>query len=136
LAQSVKQSAEPLLGCDLAAVRVHPYQASEMAEAVAPRAFTVGRHIYFGRGEYNPGTRDGMTVLLHELVHTVQPGGEIIRRWPRITKWDFRHTKGESKSTDNCAPGLAKRSFALGLDSQFLWPRQLHQWHGVAGTHR
>src|SRR5262245_29280962 len=56
---SIRRAAEPLLGYDLAGVRVHPHEASEMAEAVAARAFTVGRHIYFGKGEYNPGTREG-----------------------------------------------------------------------------
>ncbi len=119
---SIRRAAEPLLGYDLGGVRVHPHEASEMAEAVAARAFTVGRHIYFGKGEYNPGTREGMTILLHELAHTTQPGGEIIQRWPRITRWDFRHSKGESKSPDNCAPIMASHAFALGVDSKFYGP--------------
>jgi hypothetical protein len=119
---SIRRAAEPLLGYDLGGVRVHPREASEMAEAVAARAFTVGRHIYFGKGEYNPGTRDGMTMLLHELAHTTQPGGEIIQRWPRITRWDFRHSTGESKSPDNCAPIVTSHAFALGVDSKFYGP--------------
>jgi Domain of unknown function (DUF4157) len=119
---SIRRAAEALLGYNLGGVRVHPHEASEMAEAVAARAFTVGRHIYFGKGEYNPGTRDGMTILLHELAHTTQPSGEIIQRWPRITRWDFRHSTGESKSPDNCAPILASHSFALGVDSKFYGP--------------
>jgi hypothetical protein len=119
---SIRRAAEPLLGYNLGEVRVHPHEASETAEAVAARAFTVGRHIYFGRGEYNPGTREGMTILLHELAHTTQPGGEIIQRWPRISRWDFRHSTGESKSPDNCAPMLASHALALGVDSKFYGP--------------
>lgn len=120
--QSIRQATEPLIGYDLGGVRVHPHEAGEMVEAMAARAFTVGRHIYFGRGEYNPGSRDGMTVLLHELAHTTQPGGETVQRRPRITHWDFRRSTGELKSDDNCAPGLLHHPFALGVDSKFYGP--------------
>lgn len=120
--QNIRRATEPLLGYDLGGVRVHPEEASEMADAVAARAFTVGRHIYFGKGEYDPGSQEGMTVLLHELAHTTQAGGKTIQRWPRIKSWDFRHTAGESQSKDNCAPILASRSFALGVDSKFYGP--------------
>jgi hypothetical protein len=104
LDETVRRAVEPLLGHDLGPVRTHPYEASEMAGAVAARAFTVGPHIYFDQGEYNPSTRDGMKVLLHELAHTTQPSGEIIQRWPRIASWDFRTS--DPRSADNCAPGL------------------------------
>ena len=120
LDETVRRSAEPLLGHDLAAVRIHPHEADDMAEAVDARAFTVGRHIYFRRGNYNPGTRDGMAVLLHELVHTTQPGGETIQRMARIGSWEF-HTHG-SKAVDNCAPGLVDIPFRLGVDTKHYGP--------------
>ncbi len=120
LDETLRRAAEPLLGYDLGEVRIHPYEASEMARAVAARAFTVGRHIYFSQGEYNPGARDGMGVLLHELAHITQPGGEAIQRWPRIASWNFR-TNG-TKSDDNCALFLVDRDFKLGVDNQAYGP--------------
>jgi hypothetical protein len=120
LDEPVRRAAEPLLGYDLGLVRIHPYEASEMAGAVAARAFTVGRHIYFDRGEYNPSTRDGMGVLLHEVAHTTQPSGEVIQRWSRIASWNFRTS--DPRSADNCAPGLAGGDVKLGLDSEFYGP--------------
>jgi hypothetical protein len=38
-------------------------------------AYTVGDHIAFGAGQYRPGLSDGMRLLEHELVHTVQQQG-------------------------------------------------------------
>ncbi|RME18716.1 MAG: DUF4157 domain-containing protein, partial [Candidatus Zixiibacteriota bacterium] len=35
-------------------------------------AYTVGRDVVFGSGEYAPGSREGQRLLAHELVHVVQ----------------------------------------------------------------
>jgi hypothetical protein len=111
----LRQAIEPLLGVDLSTMRTHPYHADESAAAVGARAFTVGRHIYFGQGQYSPGTREGLQVFLHELVHTLQPGDEAIRRTPSISSWTFRNTG--AASADNCAPLAAGAN--LGVDSKF-----------------
>jgi hypothetical protein len=59
---------------DLTGVRVHrDAEAAELARSVGARAFTVGSDVFFGRGEYQPSTRDGSELLAHELVHTTQP---------------------------------------------------------------
>jgi hypothetical protein len=42
---------------------------------VSARAFTVGRDIFFGSGEYRPETADGRALLTHELAHVVQQRG-------------------------------------------------------------
>ena len=48
---------EPRFGHDFGSVRVHTgAAASEAAEAVRARAFTVGNDVVFGRGEWSPGT--------------------------------------------------------------------------------
>ncbi|HEU4561281.1 MAG TPA: DUF4157 domain-containing protein [Longimicrobium sp.] len=60
---------------ELEGVRVHTGpRAWAAADAVGARAFTVGSHIVFGRGEYAPGTRTGMRLLAHELAHVGQQG--------------------------------------------------------------
>jgi hypothetical protein len=68
--------AEPLLGHDFSTVRVHSDErAAKSARAVDARAYTVGDHIVFSAGAFAPHTREGMALLTHELVHTVQQGG-------------------------------------------------------------
>jgi Domain of unknown function (DUF4157) len=64
---------EPRLGTLLGDVRIHTDgSAAEAARHLNARAFTIGRHIGFGAGEYAPGTAGGHRLLAHELVHVVQ----------------------------------------------------------------
>jgi hypothetical protein len=64
------------LGHDFSRVRVHTdAKAFESAEAVNARAFTIGQHVVFGRGQYAPQTTQGHQMLAHELVHTIQQAG-------------------------------------------------------------
>ncbi len=64
---------EPRLGVDLSGVRVHhDGGAARLASSVNARAFTVGRDVFFGAGEWAPGTTRGDRLLAHELTHTIQ----------------------------------------------------------------
>jgi hypothetical protein len=61
------------LGDSFTDVRVHhDDHAAALSRAVSARAFTVGRDIFFGAGEYTPGTAGGRELLTHELAHVVQ----------------------------------------------------------------
>jgi hypothetical protein len=61
------------LGHDLSGVRVHTdSKAADSARAVDASAYTVGAHVVFGQGRYQPRTGPGAQLLAHELVHTVQ----------------------------------------------------------------
>lgn len=73
---------EPRFGHDFSRVRVHTDdKAAESARAVSARAYTVGRYVVMGQGEYAPGTDVGRRLLAHELVHVVQQsGGERLQR--------------------------------------------------------
>lgn len=67
---------EPRFGHDFSRVRVHSDERSaEAARAVNARAFTAGRDVVFGKGEYAPGTGEGQRLLAHELAHVVQQEG-------------------------------------------------------------
>jgi hypothetical protein len=69
------------LGADLSQVRVHrDAQAVQAAERINARAFTLGRHIVFGRNEYDPAGSRGRFLLAHELVHTLQQTGSTLHR--------------------------------------------------------
>lgn len=62
-------------GADFSNVNIHDNAAShEMSNTLSAKAFTVGSDIYFNKGEYNPGSRAGKSLLAHELTHTIQQG--------------------------------------------------------------
>jgi hypothetical protein len=66
---------EPRFGHDFGEVRIHDDgAAAASARAVGARAYTVGRNIVFGGGQYATGTDTGRRLLAHELAHTVQQG--------------------------------------------------------------
>ena len=69
---------EPRFGHDFSQVRVHTdAKAAESARAVNALAYTVGRDVVFGEGQYEPGTGEGRRLLAHELTHVVQQAGAI-----------------------------------------------------------
>lgn len=64
---------EPHLGHDFSSVLLHTdAKANESARAVHASAYTVGRNIVFGAGQYAPATQAGKQLLAHELTHVVQ----------------------------------------------------------------
>lgn len=65
--------AGPVAAGSFEQVRVHTNEAAaEAAQLLGAQAFTVGHHIYFGRGEFTPGTDQGDRLLRHELTHVAQ----------------------------------------------------------------
>jgi outer membrane protein OmpA-like peptidoglycan-associated protein len=67
---------EPRFGRNFEDVRVHTGErAAEAANSVGALAFTVGRDVVFGDGQYAPGTTEGRQLLSHELTHVVQQQG-------------------------------------------------------------
>ncbi len=64
---------EPRFNHDFSQVRVHTdARAAESALAVNALAYTVGRDVVFGTGQYEPGIGEGRRLLAHELTHVVQ----------------------------------------------------------------
>ncbi|MBN2118650.1 MAG: DUF4157 domain-containing protein [Anaerolineales bacterium] len=67
---------EPRFGHDFSQVRVHTdARAAESARAVNALAYTVGRDVVFGAGQYAPATPQGQRLLAHELTHVAQQRG-------------------------------------------------------------
>jgi len=61
---------------DFSLVRVHTdAKAAESSQVVNALAYTVGNHVVFGSGQYQPHTSAGRRLLAHELTHTVQQAG-------------------------------------------------------------
>lgn len=64
---------EARLGADFGDVRVHTDgEAGASARSVQAQAYTVGNHVVFGEGSYQPGSDSGKRTLAHELTHVVQ----------------------------------------------------------------
>jgi Domain of unknown function (DUF4157)/Succinylglutamate desuccinylase / Aspartoacylase family len=81
LEASTREFMEARFGHDFSAVRVHADPAaSTSAIDVGAHAYTVGRHVVFGPGAYRPETNEGRRLIAHELTHTLQPQGGVLRR--------------------------------------------------------
>lgn len=75
IAGNARSRMESAFGASFAHVRVHDGpSAASLAERFQARAFTVGEHVAFAGGEYNPGTPVGDAILAHELAHVLQQG--------------------------------------------------------------
>jgi hypothetical protein len=76
---------ERRLGVPLGDVRVHDDEsAATSAATLGTRAFTDGRHIAFGPGQYRPGDAGSGSALDHELGHVARgdAAGNMLRRDP------------------------------------------------------
>jgi len=73
LSEATKSFFEPRFGVDFSQVRIHTdSRAAETAESINARAFTAGRNIAFGSGQYAPHSHAGQKILAHELTHVLQ----------------------------------------------------------------
>jgi hypothetical protein len=116
---------EPRFGHDFGGVRVHnDRRAVESAQAVNGLAYTVGRDIVFGVGQYAPQTQAGSRLLAHELSHVMQqsPVGGLVQGEIRRKEKDpeerrdlaFVLSKDLASDANALAPG-ATQIFANSL---------------------
>ena len=119
-------------GVDFANVRIHADgQAAASASRIAARAYTVGNHIYFDQGQYQPASQAGRKLLAHELAHVVQQGqagatGMIQRQArrplaparPHVTRIVVRQVAGGTGGQAIAYDGDTVRAH----DVDHLWP--------------
>ena len=73
---ALRHSMEARFGYDFSSVRLHDDpQAASAAAGVDAAAFTVGEHIVFGSGRFDPSSPEGRHLIAHELAHVVQQRG-------------------------------------------------------------
>ncbi len=95
LSSSARAYFEPRFGADFSDVRVHTGKpAATAARALNARAFTTGRDVVFGKGEYAPHSRQGGELLAHELTHVIQQRGyknkpDGKRGAPSVQRWQI-----------------------------------------------
>jgi hypothetical protein len=92
LSTSERAFFEPRFGQDFSQVRLHTdAQTANLAQAVNARAFTVGRDVVFGAGQYQPRSSEGKRLLAHELTHTLQQSNaaeQSIQCWSLEGPWN------------------------------------------------
>jgi hypothetical protein len=70
---SIRRLMEDRFRTDFGDVRIHTGPAAAaLCRALQARAFTLGSDVFFGEGQYLPGSRAGQRLLAHELVHVLQ----------------------------------------------------------------
>ena len=71
---------EPRFGRNLGGVRIHTESdADDLAGNISATAFTLGNHIGFAQGAYDPASSTGKHLLAHELAHVGQ-SVDVIQR--------------------------------------------------------
>ncbi len=93
---------EPRFGRDFSNVRVHTnHRSARIAQSINAQAFTFGRDVVFGAGQYSPSTISGRRLLAHELTHVVQQRYSTkgvqritIKKWFKIR---HRYRKGKTR---------------------------------------
>jgi len=79
LPESVRDRLEVSTGHSFAHIAVHDDSAAQhAADLLGSRAFTLGRDVYFARGQYAPWNAEGMRLLAHEAAHTLQQNRAVI----------------------------------------------------------
>jgi hypothetical protein len=105
LAPGIRNEMEPSFGADFGEVRVHSNsRAAESARAVKALAYTFGRNIVFGDGQFTPQTAAGKLLLAHELTHVLQQsrppssGIRFLQRAPETGKVKGGENKGKKET--------------------------------------
>jgi Domain of unknown function (DUF4157)/Novel toxin 16 len=132
LSERSREFFEPRFRYDFSHVRVHADgAAARSAASIHALAYTTGRHIVFGQGQYAPGTPRGDRLLAHELAHIIQQDASPSTT-PRIqractaaelaalnaTMHGFcDQPRRCNMSTDTCATATAKVAAGYGCTS-------------------
>ena len=67
---------ERAFGTPFSDVEIHnDSNSADLSGKLNARAFTIGKHIAFGKEEYAPGSIEGEALIAHELAHVVQQTG-------------------------------------------------------------
>ncbi|HEX4953041.1 MAG TPA: DUF4157 domain-containing protein [Thermoanaerobaculia bacterium] len=101
-------------GRDFSRVRVHSDAgAAQSAREVSARAYTVGHHVAFGAGQYQPRSAEGRRLLGHELAHVAQQDGAPASGEIRIGRADSpaeREAESAAGALERGRPATLARS--------------------------
>jgi hypothetical protein len=96
---------EPRFNADFSGVRLHTDgAAAESAGSVNATAYTVGEHIAFQAGRYDPVSPGGRSLLAHELTHVLQN-----RKGGQHVTGSFNAISHPADTAEQEADGVARR---------------------------
>lgn len=73
LSESSRGYFEPRYGHDFSQVRIYSdSRAADLANKINAKAFTLGKDVVFGMGQYQPRSGEGRRLIAHELTHVLQ----------------------------------------------------------------
>lgn len=126
LPASVRGFMEPRFNARFDQVRVHADASSaQLARQLDAHAFTVGQHLFFGAGRFQPDTREGRELIAHELTHTIQQGAVVQRSAeaavaqrspPRIQRLGIGDALNWIADKANYLPGFRLLTIVLGMN--------------------
>ncbi|HEU4883646.1 MAG TPA: DUF4157 domain-containing protein [Longimicrobium sp.] len=113
LPASVRGFLEPRFRAGFGAVLVHTGEkAASLAARLSARAFTFGKHIFFGAGEYRPSDPAGLELIAHELTHTIQQK-EVVQRQEAVTVSERSEPQVQRLGFDDILDWLADKANAI-----------------------
>jgi hypothetical protein len=112
---------EARLGHDFGDVQVHTdAKAADSARSVQAHAYTVGNHVVFGEGNYQPGSDAGRRTLAHELTHVVQQRSGPVDGTPAPGGVSISHPSDRFEQEAERSADLALRQPADSLQGLFV----------------
>ncbi len=96
-------------GHDFSRIRIHTDdRAAASATSIGARAYTVGNHIVFARGAYQPESEAGRRTVAHELAHTLQQANpEGVAKEFRIAPAEDAHERAADAIAEQLTEGRA-----------------------------
>jgi Domain of unknown function (DUF4157) len=136
LAPTLRARLEPLLGFDLGGVRLHTDSAAaSLAFRLRAHAFTVGPHIFFAAGRFQPQTHPGLRLLTHELAHVGQQPDGTPWLWGQLPPTVHRALEQEAHVQAHAVLARADHPDFGGRVTRFIPAnRNLGDISGVAAT--
>ncbi|HEX5208425.1 MAG TPA: DUF4157 domain-containing protein [Steroidobacteraceae bacterium] len=135
LEATLRAQMERALGFDFASVRVHSGpDARVSASRLGAQAYTVGRDIVFGAGQFAPHSTSGRRLIAHELVHVMQQRGasagnaRVQCKQPQDPDEVAAAQKEESALTSLAADAIASKRPQIAVQ-EVLW--RLIKAHGL-----
>ncbi len=87
LPESSRAFFEPRFGADFSGVKVHTdSNAAHLSRSINAKAFTIGRDVFFGAGQYDPESSHGKRLMAHELTHVVQQNGSNVKASDQVSR--------------------------------------------------
>ncbi len=109
LNDTVRKKMEQSFHADFSGVKIHTDDAAVvLTKQLNAQALTHGKDIYFNKNKFNPNTRKGEHLLVHELTHTIQQGAAGPNPLQLRSDPSLIQTKEEEGETYQIRPELLK----------------------------